>query len=180
MEEIWHTKNIGHRQIKKIKWDDIPSIYPDRHTKKVAKFVQGKWHTKNTGYRHTYVLCFTNIHSKTGINCWWILWTNRFPQGHYSSHSSRYQCVFGWELKFISLTLENNAILFSSHCFTLCEHRNSAINSEKDHNLKPLKTDIFLDDAFDLPPCLVFELASRPLRLVTYAITWGFWTNRSV
>ena len=98
-------------------------------------------------------------------------------QGRYSS---RYQIVFGWQLKFTSLTWENNAILFSSHCFTFRELRNSAINSEKDHNLKPLKTDIFLDDAFYLQPCLVLELASRPLRLVTYAITWGFWTNRSV
>ena len=40
-----------------------------------------------------------------------------------------------------SLTLENNAV-FSSHCFTLRQRRNSTINSEKDHNLKPLKTDI--------------------------------------
>ena len=53
------------------------------------------------------------------------------------------------------------ALLFESR-------RNTAINSEKDHNLKPLKTDIFLDDVFDSPPCLVFELASRPLHLVTY------------
>ena len=72
-----------------------------------------------------------------------------------------------------SFTWENNAI-FSSHCFTLRERRNTAINSEKDHNLKPLKTDIFLDDVFDSPPCLAFELSSRPLRLVTYKITWGF------
>ena len=40
-----------------------------------------------------------------------------------------------------SLTWENNAI-FSSHCFLLRQHRNSTINSERDHNLKPLKTDI--------------------------------------
>ena len=40
-----------------------------------------------------------------------------------------------------SLTWENNAI-FSSHCFTLLQRRNSTINSERDHNLKPLKTDI--------------------------------------
>ena len=40
-----------------------------------------------------------------------------------------------------SLTWENNAI-FSSHCFTLRQCRNSTINSERDHNLKPLKTDI--------------------------------------
>ena len=44
------------------KSDDKPSIYPNRHTKKVAEFVQGKCHTKNTGFiRHTHVLCFTNI-----------------------------------------------------------------------------------------------------------------------
>ena len=40
-----------------------------------------------------------------------------------------------------SLTWENNAI-FSSHCFTLLQRRTGTINSERDHNLKPLKTDI--------------------------------------
>ena len=43
-----------------------------------------------------------------------------------------------------SLTWENNAI-FSSHCFTLRQHLNSTINSERDRNLKPLKTDIWFD-----------------------------------
>ena len=41
------------------------------------------------------------------------------------------------------LTWENNAI-FSSHCFTLGQRRNSTINSERDHNSQPLKTDMFL------------------------------------
>ena len=58
----------------------------------------------------------------------------------------------------MSLIWENNAI-FSSHYFTLRERPYSAINSEKDHNIKPLKTDIFFDDAFDLPPCLVARLS---------------------
>ena len=40
-----------------------------------------------------------------------------------------------------SLTWENNAI-FSSHYFTLRQCRNSTVNSERDHNLKPVKTDI--------------------------------------
>ena len=59
-----------------------------------------------------------------------------------------------------SLTWENNAI-FSSHCFTLCERRHSAFNSETDHKLKLSKTDN-LHRAVELPPCLVLELASRP------------------
>ena len=45
------------------------------------------------------------------------------------------ESVFGWELKFISLTSENNAI-FSSHCFTLRERRNSAIELWKGPQLK--------------------------------------------
>ena len=59
-----------------------------------------------------------------------------------------------------SLTWENNAI-FSSHCFTLCERRHSAFNSETDHKLKLSKTDN-LHCAVELPPCLVLELACRP------------------
>ena len=64
-----------------------------------------------------------------------------------------------------SLSWENNAI-FSSHCFTLCERRHSAFNSETDHKLKLSKTDN-LHRAVELPPIVWYLNWRAGLRLVT-------------
>ena len=82
-----------------------------------------------------------------------------------------------------SLTWENNAI-FSSHCFTLCERRHSAFNSETLKRTTSysfhLKTDN-LHRAVELPPCLVLELVSRPsLSDARSHAAFELWTNRNV
>ena len=67
-----------------------------------------------------------------------------------STHGKKWYVIQGSRKMFLtvpvfwcisSVRLQKDAI-FSSHCFTLRQRRNSTINSERDHNLKPLKTDI--------------------------------------
>ena len=86
-----------------------------------------------------------------------------------------------------SLTWENNAI-FSSHCFTLRQHLNSTINSERDRNLKPLKTDIWFDiysfislllfnknDTWR-PTCFIVQTTgfNRPAKFLILLKHWAF------